>query len=223
MADTAQVQLTLDLPFDEAMGIDDFITAAPNEQAFDFICKWPEWPANVAVLSGPSGSGKTHLANIWATLSGARQHMAKNLSLDLIPEWLETGALVVEDFQANQFDEAALFHLVNAVRGGPGHLLMTSSEPPANWGLQTADIISRLRAAVPIEIELPDDTLMRHIFVKQFSDRQIIVEPNVIDYLLFRIERSLNAVRECVALLDEAAFSKGRPITRRFAADVLGF
>lgn len=223
MVDAAQVQLTLDLPFEEAMGVEDFIVASPNAQAFDFITKWPDWPANVAVLCGPSGSGKTHLANIWTTLSGARQHKAKNLRLDVIPQWLETGALVVEDFQAGWFDEAALFHLVNAVRGGPSHLLITADEPPVKWGLQTADIMSRLRAAVPIEIEIPDDALMRHIFVKQFSDRQIIVEPNVIDYLLFRIERSLNAVRECVAMLDEAAFSKGRPITRRFAADVLGF
>jgi len=223
MGDTAQIQLTLDLPFDEAMGVDDFIVAEPNAKAFDFISIWPEWPANVAVLCGPSGSGKTHLANIWANLAGARQHKAKNLHLDLIPEWLESNALVLEDVQAGQFDEAAMFHLVNAVRGGSAYLLITADEPFTHWVLQTADLMSRLRAAVPIEISIPDDALMRQVFVKQFSDRQIIIEPNVIDYLLLRIERSLNAVREVVNLLDEAAFSKGRPITKRFAADVLEF
>jgi len=223
MTPKAQVQLTLDLPFEEAMGVDDYIVAAPNERAYDFISNWPEWSANVAVLCGPSGSGKTHLANIWANLSGARQHKAKNLSLDLIPEWLESNALVLEDVQVGGFDEAALFHLVNAVRGSSAHLLITTDEPFINWGLQTADLTSRLRAAVPIEIATPDDTLMRQVFVKQFSDRQIIIEPNVIGYLILRIERSLNAVREVVNVLDEAAFSKGRPITKRFAADVLEF
>ena len=102
-------------------------------------------------------------------------------------------------------------------------MLITADEPVTHWSLQTADLMSRLRAAVPIEIASPNDTLMRQVFVKQFSDRQIIIEPNVIDYLLLRIERSLNAVREVVNVLDEAAFSKGRPITKRFAADVLEF
>lgn len=217
------VQLTLDLPFNEAMTRDDFIVSDANRQAFDFVSAWPDWPANVVLLAGPAGSGKTHLANIWAHEAGAQRHRAKNLTFETIESWLETGALVLEDLDFHSLDEIALFHLVNTVRGGQGFLLMTCEQPLSDWSLTLPDLASRLRAAVPVDIGAPDDALMRQIFVKQFTDRQISIEPQVIDYLVNRMERSLNSVRELVCRLDEAAFSQGRAITKRLAAEVIDF
>lgn len=216
------VQLALDLPFQEALSRVDFIVGTSNSKALDFIDKWPDWPARVAILTGPAGSGKTHLSSIWGLASGAQHHLAKNLTVDVIPDWLATGSLVIENITARGFDEVALFHLVNAVRGGAGFLLMTSDEPPNAWEVVLPDLISRLRAAIPFEIGVPDDMLMRQVFIKQFSDRQVVIDPAVIEYLINRIERSLSAVRTSVTLLDEAALSQGRPITRRLAAEVLG-
>lgn len=217
------VQLTLDLPFDEAMARSDFILSDANRQAFRFVDAWPDWPANVVLLIGPAGSGKTHLANIWAEAAGAQRHRGKNLAFDLICPWLETGALVLEDAGAGETDEVALFHLVNEVRGGSGFLLITSEHPLGRWPLALPDLISRLRAALPVGIGAPDETLMRQVFAKQFADRQIAVEPAVVDYLISRMERSLSAVRETVRRLDRAAFAQKRAITRRFVAEILDF
>lgn len=217
------VQLTLDLPHDEAMSRGDFIVSDANRHALGFVDSWPDWPANVALLIGPAGSGKTHLANIWAHEAGAQRHRAKNLTFENITPWLETGALVLEDLDFNSLDEVALFHLVNTVRGGQGFLLMTCEQPLSHWSLALPDLASRLRAAVPVDIGAPDDDLMRQIFLKQFTDRQIIIEPSVIDYLVSRMERSLNSVREVVCRLDEASFSQGRAITKRLAYDVIQF
>lgn len=217
------IQLTLDLPYNEAMTRDDFIVSDANRRAFEFVNAWPDWPANVALLIGPAGSGKTHLANIWAHAAGAQRHRAKKLSFETISSWLETGALVLEDIDFHGLDEIALFHLVNTVRGGQGFLLMTCEQPLSGWSLTLPDLVSRLRAAVPIDIGAPDDTLMRQIFIKQFADRQITIEPSVVDYLISRMERSLNSVREMVSRLDDAAFSQGRAITKRLAAEVADF
>lgn len=217
------VQLTLDLPYNEAMSRDDFIVSEANRHAFEFVSTWPEWPANVALLVGPAGSGKTHLANIWAHEAGAQRHRAKNLTFDTINPWLETGALVLEDVDFHALDEVALFHLVNTVRGGQGFLLMTCEQSLSGWTPALPDLASRLRAAVPVDIGAPDDALMRQIFIKQFTDRQISIEMPVIDYLISRMERSLNSVREMVSRLDEAAFSQGRAITKRLAAEVADF
>lgn len=217
------VQLTLDLPFEERLGVDDFIVSEANQFALSFLEDWPDWPAQVAILIGPTGSGKTHLGNVWADFAGAQRHRAKNLTLEIIPEWLETGCLLLEDTGPDVNDEAALFHLINTVRNSDMFLLITAEEPPQHWNIVVPDLASRLRAAIPVEIGAPDEVLLRQVFAKQFYDRQILVEPGVIDYLVSRIERSLNAVRDVVDALDRAAFSRGRGITKRLAADVLGF
>ena len=58
--------------------------------------------------------------------------------------------------------------------------------------------------------------------MKLFSDRQIAVEPAVVDYIVPRMERSLAAANRLVAALDAAALEAGRPVTRPLAATVLG-
>lgn len=215
------VQLTLSLPFDEALQRDDFIVSEANEQALGFIEMWPEWPANVALLIGPVGSGKTHLSHIWAKQAGAQIHRGKTLQFDHIYPWLQTGALVLDDVDVFDIDEVALFHLINTVRNGDGFLLMTAEQPLSCWQLTLPDLISRLRAAVPVSIGIPDNQLMRQVFIKQFTDRQINIDPGVVNYLVHRIERSLKAVRDSVNTLDEAAFAEGRAITTRFASEIL--
>ena len=65
----------------------------------------------MVALTGPEGSGKSHLAAIWADESGARELSAKFLSIADVPGTLATGALVVEDLEAEDLDEHALFHL----------------------------------------------------------------------------------------------------------------
>jgi chromosomal replication initiation ATPase DnaA len=58
--------------------------------------------------------------------------------------------------------------------------------------------------------------------VKLFADRQLAVDPAVIDYIVVRMERSLAAANALVDVLDRAALAEGRPITRALAASALG-
>ncbi len=215
------IQLTLDLPFEEAMSKEDFIISGANEQAFNYIQSWPQWPANVCLLTGPSGSGKTHLSKIWAARTGAQHHRAKNLTFDLTETWLQTGALVLEDIFMPGLDEAALFHLVNMVRGGQGYLLLTAEDSNFDGKTNLPDLASRLRAATPISIGSPDDVLLRQVLVKQFSDRQILIDEKAIDYLVQRMERSLSSIRIVVDLLDKEAFSRGKAITRHLISEIM--
>ena len=52
-------------------------------------------------------------------------------------------------------------------------------------------------------------------------DRQITVSPDLIGYLLPRMDRSFAAARAMVAALDRAGLSKRRAITPRLAGEVL--
>src|SRR5438067_9543213 len=109
-------QLALALPHAESFAREDFLPGPSNQAALALIERWPDWPDRIAALIGPEGSGKSHLAAIWAEAAGARVLSAHLLSVTDVPAALATGALVVEDLEAADLDEQALFHLINLAR-----------------------------------------------------------------------------------------------------------
>jgi len=214
-------QLALTLPHAESFARDDFLAGPGNAAALALVDAWPDWPNSTVMLVGDAGSGKSHLASIWAERSGARAIAARNLAIETVPDALATGALVVEDIDPSIVDQPALFHLLNLAREQDAALLLTARTQPASWTLQIKDLASRLRALPVVQLEPPDDQLLRALIVKFCADRQLIVDESVVSYLLPRIERSFVAARRAVELLDAEALRRGRPITRALAAEVL--
>ena len=100
-------------------------------------------------------------------------------------------------------------------------LVLTAKRPPDAWGLEIADLVSRLRLAPCVEIGAPDDALMRAVLVKLLIDRQLIVDVRLVDYAALRLERSLDAARRFIAALDREALSRHDRITRQMAAGLL--
>ncbi|KZL11564.1 MULTISPECIES: DnaA/Hda family protein [Pseudovibrio] len=217
---TGPQQLPLVLPHEEALGVDDYLVSTSNQAAFNLITNWPEWPSPIVTLQGPIGSGKTHLVNAWQELSGAQIVGGDELEYLDLTALAEAGPVAVEDLHAG-FDEASLFHLFNAVRLTGGNMLMTTREWPSTFDLKTKDLASRFRAATPVQVDEPDDMLLAMVMTKHFSDRQVTVDSSVIDYLVIRIERSLDAARNVVDMLDRHALAKGRKISRVMASKIL--
>ncbi|WP_306028828.1 DnaA/Hda family protein [Stappia sp. MMSF_3263] len=213
-------QLPLVLPHEVAFGRDDFLLGASNRAAFSLVEGWPAWPSQTAVIAGPVGSGKTHLAHVWQGVSGAPILAAGALRGEDVTALAANRAVAIEDAHAG-FDETALFHLFNAVRDSGASLLVTSRSWPQSWGLRLPDLASRLRAATPVEILEPDDDLLRRVLVKLFADRQIDIDPAVVEFLVVRMERSVAAAQILVEQLDQASLSAARRITRPMAAKVL--
>ncbi|WP_407181515.1 chromosomal replication initiator DnaA [Bradyrhizobium sp. STM 3562] len=214
-------QLAFVLPHEESLTRDNFLEGPANAAALALIDAWPEWPNRTMMLAGPEGSGKSHLAAIWAEQSGARSIAAHALTPANVPGALATGALVVEDLRAGDFDERALFHLLNLAREDAAFVLMTSRVSPSALEVELRDLRSRLRALPTVSLQPPDDQLFRALIVKFCADRQLAVDEAVVGYLANRIERSYAAARETVESLDREALRLGRPITRAFAAEVL--
>lgn len=213
-------QLALALDHTESLTRDDFLVGPSNESALAMIERWPDWPNRVIALAGPAGSGKSHLAAIWAAQSGARFLSARALPETHLPAALATGALVVEDIAEDGLDERAMFHLLNLARQEEGWLLLTARTTPTQWTIALADLVSRLRAIPALLLAPPDDALLRAVIVKLFADRQLAVDENLVGYLVSRIERSFAAARSAVALLDQEALRRKRPVNRALAAEV---
>ena len=214
-------QLAFALPHAESLGRDNFLEGPANAAALGLIDGWPDWPNRVMLLVGPEGSGKSHLAAIWAEQAGARSTSAHALTVAEVPGALATGALVVEDLKPQQFDERALFHLLNLTREEQAYVLITAREPPSALAIELRDLRSRLRAIPTVSLLPPDDQLFRALIVKFCADRQMLIDEAVVSFLATRIERSFAAARQAVELLDSEALRLGRPVTRALAAESL--
>ncbi|RWD60691.1 MAG: hypothetical protein EOS36_20250 [Mesorhizobium sp.] len=212
-------QLPLDLGHGTGYSRDELVVSGTNAQAAALVDRWPDWPSPVVVLAGPPGSGKTHLAQIWQT----RAH-AVAIAPDRIGENIGgLGAMpaLIDDVDKSPIDEQGLFHLINTVRGAGSTLLLTARRFPSAWRVTLPDLVSRLKAAATIEIHEPDDLLLAGVITKLFADRQVEVEPHVVQYLVRRIERSLATAMRVVERLDRAALERKTPITRALAAETV--
>jgi chromosomal replication initiation ATPase DnaA len=213
-------QLALALDHAISFAREDFLEGPSNAKALALIERWPDWPDRLAVLVGPEGSGKSHLAAIWAQASGARILSARLLGETDLPHAFATGALVIEDLEADGLNERALFHLINMAREQQVDVLLTARTAPAGFNVSIRDLGSRLRVLPTVTLAAPDDALLRALIVKLAADRQLAVDETLVNYLANRIERSFASARAAVALLDEEALRQHRPVTRALAAEL---
>ncbi len=216
-------QLTFDLPVKPALGLGDFFVSSSNAPAVRTVLDWQNWPQGKLVLVGPQGSGKTHLAHAWAAQTEARIVSAGSLDVACV-EGLAEGSVAVENADAAIGDhdaEAAMFHLHNLALAQGKPLLVTSISPPAHWHAVLPDLLSRMQGSAMVSLSDPDDQLLAAVMIKQFADRQLIVDSEVVLYLTGRIERSFASVRNVVESLDRTSLAEGRRITRVLARQVL--
>ncbi len=214
-------QMLLDLGHRAALGREDFLVAPSNRDAVAWIDLWPNWPAPGIAIYGPEACGKTHLAEVWRARSDARRVTPADIAGRDAPAILAGALTVVIEHADRCTDERALLHLFNYVAAQGGSLLLTASTPPVQWRLGLADLRSRLTALPAIAVGAPEDALIEAVMVKQFADRQVRVSPDVIAYLVPRLERSLATVRAVVAALDAAALAERRAVTVPLARQIL--
>ena len=216
-------QLGFDLPSRTALGRDAFFVSPGNAMALMMVDNWRSWAGGKLVVTGAKGAGKTHLTHVWADMSGAKIVSAPQLATADIPS-LAQGPIAVEDvplIAGDHSSQVALFHLHNLVLAEGHALMLTGISPVAQWELELPDLISRLRGTTEIALAPPDDALLAAVLVKLLADRQLMPKPDLIPYLLSRIDRSFTAAIDITQRLDAASLALKRPITRALASQVL--
>lgn len=219
-------QMALPLPPRRRFARTDFLVSACNREAWLTIEGWQDWPGGRLALTGPARSGKSHLSAVWQGASGARLIDARDLPGAEV-DALARHPLVVEDVPqalggaGSEAVELTLLHLVNRMGECGSAMLLTGRAAPARWPAALPDLVSRLSALAVARIAPADDALLSSVIVKLAGDRQLVVPPAVLGYLVCRMERSFAAAERIVAALDRATLARRVRVTERLAAEVL--
>ena len=67
----------------------------------------------------------------------------------------------------------------------------------------------------------PDDILMEALIIKLFNDRQLVVKPKVVNFLMQRVERSYLGIMEIIDFLDNSSLSQKKSISIKFINELL--
>lgn len=209
-------QLVLPFAQMEDFSAEDFCPAPSNAPAREWLARPDAWTNGRMVLHGEPGCGKTHLLHIWAAANDAVLLDGGTLSGLIRP----TRPVAVDDADAVP-EPRALLHLLNAASEEGVAVLMSSRLAPVRMGYKLADLSSRLRAALSVEIRLPEDELLERLLVKLAAQRQVQLSIPVRNHLLLHLPRTAAAYREAMARLDRAAQASGGRINRALATEIL--
>ena len=220
MNDSDSKQLLLNLRTFPSMGREDYIVSSINKDAVIWLDIWPNWPSLGFIVCGPSGSGKSHLASALQTLSHGFSIEAKNLEESKLDFITENKCLIIEDIHKFK-SEKLLLHIYNLMAERKNNLMFTSNLPISKINFKLLDLKSRILSMPQINIGLPDDELLKNLFIKQFSDYGVIVELEVINYLIKRVDRSFESIINVVNSINALSLEKSKKITIPFIKKVL--
>ena len=192
----SQIALPFEWPADPRD--DEFLISDSNAHAVHALEHWGAWPVMAALLTGPRKSGRSLLARIFAAKSGGT---------------------ILDD--AERQGEAAIFHAWNRAQADRRPLLIVADAAPPAWSVKLPDLRSRLSATPVLELGAPDDVLMRALFGRLFLKRGLDARPDLIQWLVTRVERSHISVMRAVDVLDQEVLERRKRLSIPFAKATL--
>ena len=213
-------QLLLNFNFKKSFNDHDYFVSDSNYFAFNLVDKWPKWEKKILNISGEKFSGKTHLANIFKSKSSALLLNEKDISNEVFKKIKLYESIIIDEF-SNEIDENLIYSIFNLVDQDSKYLLINSETPLSEINFKLPDLISRSRNSLQAKIKPPDDELIFAIILKNFSDRQIKLEKQIIEFIVNRIERSYGKISEFIYKVDELSLKKKKPINLKTIKEIL--
>lgn len=207
------------IPFDFVprtyMGREDFMVAPCNREAFNLVDSWPKWLTQGMIIYGPKGCGKSHLANLFA--DKVKIFADKPIKVSLIDAGRinlrnvnkiasENQSIVVENLTPKANAEA-LFHLFNLYNTEGRYMLWTAETAPSRMSFALKDLQSRLNMLPSVEIKEPDDLMLQTLIVKLFNDRQILISPEILNFIVTNAPRSFEYIGKLVEECDNISLA----------------
>ena len=213
-------QLLLNFNFKKSFNDHDYYVSDSNYFAFNIVDKWPKWEKKILNISGEKFSGKTHLANIFKLKSSALFLNETEISNEIFKKIKLYESIIIDEF-SNTVDENLIYSIFNLVDQDSKYLLINSEIPLSEINFKLPDLVSRSKNSLQARINPPDDELIFAIILKNFSDRQIKLEKQIIEFIVNRVERSYSKISEFIYKVDELSLKKKKPINLKTIKEIL--
>ena len=213
-------QLLLNFKFRKNYDKNDFFVSSSNFYAFTLVDTWPNWEKNIINICGERYCGKTHLAEIFLKKNKGKLINLKTENIKNLNDLRLFENIVIDNFDKN-IDENYIFTLFNFVDQNNKYLLINSEKPINEINFDLADLNSRAKNCLIAKIDKPDDELIKVLLSKSFSDRQIIINNKLIDFIAKRIARSYGKIFEFIYKIDEMSLKKKKSVDLKIIKNVL--
>ena len=213
-------QLLLDFDYKQNFIDDDFYVGKSNYYTFELLNKWPNWEKNCLNISGEKYSGKSHLISIFLKKFKGIKIDTNSLNNENLKEIKPYQNIVIEDLNLN-INENLIYTLFNIIDQDNKFLIITSTQPISQIKFHLEDLRSRMKNCLLANIDNPDDELMFALILKNLSDRQIIIDKKLIDFIIKRIERSYSKIFEFIYKIDKISLKKKKPIDFKIINEAL--
>ena len=214
-------QQILNFNYEQNFKDQDFYVSKSNEYSFKLLNSWPNWGKNFVNLIGENFSGKSHLINIFLQNFKGIKISADKITNNFFNEIKIYENVIIEDLIDN-IDENLLFTLINIIEQDNKYLIVTSTKPIVEYRFKLKDLNSRSKNFLLSVIEQPEDDLMYALILKNLSDRQILIDKKLIDFIIKRISRSYGKISDFIYKIDEISLKRKKPIDFKIIKEALG-
>ena len=186
---------------------EDFYVSNSNYYAFRLINSWPKWEKNFVNIYGEKYSGKTHLTNIFLKKFKGIKIKSNSFENKNLNEIKIYENIILDNFDQN-IDEYLVYSLFNIIDQDNKYLIINSLTPINEMNFKLDDLKSRTKNCLVAKIDKPDDELMFALILKNFSDRQIVIDKKLINFIIKRVDRSYDKIFEFIYKIDEISLKK---------------
>ena len=214
-------QQILKFDYDQNFKDQDFYVSNSNEHSFSLLNSWPKWENNLVNICGENFSGKSHIINIFIKKFKGVIFNAETFSNDNLLDLDPHQNIILENLNKKN-NEKLIYTLINYVEQNNKYLIITSHISISEIGFNLIDLKSRAKNFLIQNIKKPDDELISALLIKNLSDRQIIIEKKLINYVVNRIHRSYSKIFDFIYKIDEMSLKKKKSVNINLIKEILG-
>ena len=189
-----------------------------NSNVLDFLDKFPNWETKLINIVGEKKSGKSFILQLFRKKNQFAYINSKEDFEKKYDDLFLADKLILDGFQIN---EDKFFSLINHFILHKKYLIISSREPLTMLEIKLLDLKSRLKEFLLIEIQNPSDDLIYSLILKYFSDNQIVIKKDLVEYIVKKVDRSYSRIEKFLLKLNDQSIIKKKKIDYKLINEVL--
>ena len=197
---------------------ENLIRDTSNSNVLNFLDKFPNWETKLINIVGEKKSGKSFILQLFRKKNQFNYISNKEDFEKKYDELFLLDKLILDGFQIS---EDKFFSLINHFILHKKYLIISSREPLTMLEIKLLDLKSRLKEFLLIEIQNPSDDLIYSLILKYFSDNQIVIKKDLVEYIVKKIDRSYSSIEKFLIKLNDQSIIKKKKIDYKLINEVL--